>query len=310
MMVLAIVVGAIICLNLISLFINQVFFSHELDDIQPYGKMVGVNGKNMHVYSMGDGDDTIVLLPGVGVPLPSADLSPLMRELSKDYTVVCIENFGVGFSDETDMPRTNENYTEEIRSVLSSAGFAPPYILMPHSGSGIHSEYYASKYPDEISAIILLDPTPSADIISPDIPKFALNLSKVQQAIGLTRVFNPLIISSVLGINEKDGYTPKEIADYTKFMNHVNNDTIIDQTYRFNDNIREVMGMDFPDSIPALRILSSETEGKLRDDVLKKHLARLGSKAESITLDGNHFIYHMAAREIVEATIAFLGKMN
>jgi pimeloyl-ACP methyl ester carboxylesterase len=65
----------------------------------------------MHVYALGDGGKTIVLLPGFGVSLPSADFGPLMRELSKEYTVVCVEYFGIGFSDRTDTPRTNENYT-------------------------------------------------------------------------------------------------------------------------------------------------------------------------------------------------------
>ena len=126
--VLAIILGVIISINLISFIINKAFFSHELDGLSPYGEMVDVNGKNMHVYSRGDGEKTIVLLPGFGVPLPSADFGPLMRELSKEYTVVCIEYFGVGFSDEIDTPRTNKNYTQEIRAALSEAGFAPPYV--------------------------------------------------------------------------------------------------------------------------------------------------------------------------------------
>jgi len=304
------VIGVIIAINLISLFINQVFFSKELDGIDPYGELVEINGRKMHVYSMGHGETTIVLLPGFGVPLPSADFGPLMRELSKEYTVVCIEYFGVGFSDQTNVPRTNENYTEEIRLSLSSAGFAAPYVLMPHSGSSIFSEYYAAKYPDEVSAIILLDPTPSADIVNPDIPKFVGTLGKVQQAIGLSRLFNPVIVSSVLGINEKSGYTKEEIEDYTKFMNHCINDTSNEQTCRFNDNTREVMNMDFPNEIPVLRILSSETEKKLKDDILKNHLDKLGINAKSITLEGNHFIYHMAVTEIAEATISLLSQLQ
>lgn len=51
-----IVIGVIVSLNLISLTVNQVFFSNELDNIAHYGKMVEVNGEKMHVYSMGNGD--------------------------------------------------------------------------------------------------------------------------------------------------------------------------------------------------------------------------------------------------------------
>ena len=38
----------------------------------------------MHITQAGEGETTIVLLPGLGEGLPSADFAPLIRELSKD----------------------------------------------------------------------------------------------------------------------------------------------------------------------------------------------------------------------------------
>ncbi len=306
--VLAIIFGVIVLINLISLTINQVFFSGELDNLTPYGELVEVNGERMHVYSMGEGDKTIVLLPGYSVPLPSADFAPLMRALSKDYTVVSIEYFGIGFSDQTGVPRTNDNYTEEIRTALNTAGFSPPYVLMPHSGSGIHTEYYATKYPDEVSAIIMLDTTSSAEK-SFDLPKFAYRFGKVQQAIGLSRWINPIIISSVLEINEDNGYTQTEIDDYTKFMNHLYNDTIIDQLSRLNENIEEVMGMSFPDNIPVLKLVASGTaKGRSTgDDYQNAHIERLGENAEWKIIEGTHFLYHGHVEDIFNATNDFLN---
>lgn len=137
--------------------LHKTYFKKQLKEIEPYGEMVEVSNKKMHVYSMGQGNDTIVLLPGHGVPLPSADFAPLMRKLSEKYRVVTVEYFGVGFSDETDTPRTNENYMNEIREALHKAGIEPPYILMPHSISGIYSEYYATKHPEEVKGLILLN---------------------------------------------------------------------------------------------------------------------------------------------------------
>ena len=37
---------------------------------------------------------------------------------------------------------------------MEEAGFKAPYILMPHSISSVYSEYYATKYPKEVEAII------------------------------------------------------------------------------------------------------------------------------------------------------------
>jgi len=307
MTVFLIILGSIVCLNIISFTINQIFFSSELASISPYGELIEINGQKMHVYSMGIGEKTIVLLPGFSVPLPCADFGPLMRELSKDYTVVCIEYFGIGFSEQTDTPRTNENYTEEIRNALSLAGYKAPYVLMPHSGSGIYSEYYAAKYPDEVSAIILLDTTSSAKTET-IVPKFVYGISKVQQSIGLNRIVNFFVVPSLL--NKENGYTEKEISDYGKFINHYYNDTIADQLSRSNDNIIEVMGMDFPNEVPVLKLIASQTTKQVGDEYQTNHLSRLGVNAESITLNGSHFIYHSDAARIYEATNTFLEKYN
>ncbi|MEN6385302.1 MAG: alpha/beta hydrolase, partial [Phycisphaerales bacterium] len=240
MTVLTIILGIIVGLNVIGFAVNKIFYANELAAVSPYGQIVEVNGQKMHVYAMGNGEKTIVLLPGFGVPLPSADFGPLMRELAKEYTVVCIEYFGIGFSDQTDTPRTNENYMEETRTALSSTGFKAPYVLMPHSASGIYSEYYAAKYPDEVSAIIMLDTTSTAKTEAKNLPKFVYTLGKLQQACGLSRIANGLVTPVQKAEN---GYTAKEINDYKMFANHVLNDTIIDQSYRMLDNINEVSAL-------------------------------------------------------------------
>ncbi|MCR5794006.1 MAG: alpha/beta hydrolase, partial [Solobacterium sp.] len=41
---------------------------------------------------------------------------------------------------------------------LMSLGIEGPYILVPHSASGLEAVYWAGKYPDEVEAIIGLDP--------------------------------------------------------------------------------------------------------------------------------------------------------
>lgn len=300
-----IIIGIILTMNIISLIVNKIFFAHELDDISPYGEIVEVNGPKMHIYSMGEGDKTLVLLPGLGAPLPSADFGPLMRALSKDFTVVCIDYFGYGFSDETKAPRTNENYMKETRLALSAAGFEPPYILMPHSASGIYSEYYAAKYPDEIAAIIMLDTTSSA-VEATKVPRFVYQLAKAQRAVGLNRIVGSITVSLML--KEENGYTKKEISDYRKFFNHANNDTIINQNIQFYDNVLEVMGMEFPDEVPVLKIVPTGTIKQVGEEYQTYHLNRLGANAKSITLDGNHFIYHNRTKDICEATTAFLSE--
>lgn len=91
----------------------------------------------------------------------------------------------------------------------------------------------------------MIDTTSSAET-STNVPKFVYSLGKVQQAIGLSRPINSIIVTSTLGINERNKYTQMGIGDYTKFMNHYYNDTIADQLVRLNENIEEIFGIYFP----------------------------------------------------------------
>jgi len=307
MAVLAIILGVIVCLNIIGFAINKIFFANELETVLPYGQMVEVNGQKMHVYSMGAGDQTVVLLPGFGVSLPSADFGPLMRALSQDYCVVSLEYFGIGFSDPTDTPRTNENYTEETRTALALSGFKAPYVLMPHSASGVYSEYYAAKYPDEVSAIIMLDTTSTAITGSKNPPKILYTFGKLQQACGLTRVTYGLVPPAQKAEN---GYTKKEIGDYKLFAYHVLNDTIINQSFTLIDNINEVNAIPFPQDIPVLKLVSTQTEKKVGWKYQTDHLNRLGAMAESRMIDSSHFMYQTKIEEICDATNTFLEKID
>ena len=307
MIIFLIVLGILVCLNIFGFAVNRIFFSNELSAALPYGQMTEVDGKKMHVYSLGSGRQTVVLLPGFGVSLPSADFGPLMRELSGHYTVVCVEYFGIGFSDQTDSPRTNANYIKEIRTALSLAGFTPPYVLMPHSASGIYCEYYAARYPDEVSAIIMLDTTSTAiKAKGGNPPRFIYSIALLQQATGFTRITAGLVPPAQ---KPENGYTAKEIGDYKLFTYHVLNNTIIDQSMRMLDNIKEVKEMPFPQDIPVLKLISSQSQKSVGNEYQASHLARLGSAAESIIIDSNHFIYQGRSIDICRAAETFLEKI-
>lgn len=311
MVILGWVLGVIVLLNVIGFIVNKVFFKDELKTIEPYGEMVDVDGSKMHIYSLGSGKETIVLLPGWGVALPSADFGPLMRKLSEKYTVVTVEYFGVGFSDEVDTPRTNANYTNEIRTALEKAGFNPPYILMPHSASGIYSEYYATKYPEEVSSIIMLDTTSTARVEKiPSYVQYIYSLAKLQQATGSTR----LLLKLVPDQNSlQNGYTLKEKNDYKKFACHSINDTIIRQSTELIENIKELKPLPFPDHIRVLKIISKQTIAAMakkdKDDGMgyqNEHLNRLGENVSYRVLDTTHFPYHNKVEEISNLTDEFL----
>jgi pimeloyl-ACP methyl ester carboxylesterase len=317
MMILKGIVVAILILMVIGAILHNTYLKGKLAAIKPYGQLVAVDDGQMHIYSMGNGEKTIVLLPGMGVSLPSAEFSPLMRKLSGRYTVVCVEYFGAGFSSVTLKLRTCKNYVEETRAALSCAGFNAPYVLMPHSISSIYSEYYAAEYPEEVEAVISLDGTSTA-FYGGEMPAFIkslLSIAKFQQAIGTTSVLAHLITNKRYLLS--NGYTEKEIKDMITFAGFSVNDTVLDQMANVPAFVKQTMDLTFPKFIPYFKVISRktyETPNKqikmTPQEYQHKHLERIGEHAKYEILEGNHFIYANNSERISEIADSLLIKHN
>lgn len=316
MMIVGVIFGFVAVTMVIGATVHATYFKGKLEQIEPYGQIVDVDEGQMHLYSMGDGEKTIVLLPGMGVALPSADFSPLMRKLSENHTVVTVEYFGVGFSSQTAKPRTTENYVEEIRMALREGGFEEPYVLMPHSISSVYGEYYASKYPDEVEAIISLDGTSTAFYEEmPSIVKFVLPIAKFQQSTGTFSLLAQVTTNKQQLLAK--GYTEKEISDMVTFGGFTMNKNVLEQIASTSEYIKDTKDLPFPESVPYFKVISKKTY-ETPNKQLKMtpqqyqydHLERIGEHVEYEILDGNHFIYANNADRILEIVDNLLIKAN
>lgn len=316
MLIFGIIVAVIVIFMLIGGILHTTYFEGKLEQIKPYGQLVDIKDGQMHVYTMGNGEKTIVLLPGMGVGLPSADFAPLMRKLSEKYTVVIIEYFGVGFSSETSRPRTSENYVEEIRTALGAMGFKAPYVLMPHSISSVYSEYYAAKYPKEVEAIISLDGTSTAYYAEmPGYIKAILPIAKFQQTVGTLSLIAPLTVNKTQLLSY--GYTEKEINDMIVFAGFSINDTLLEQIASSTEFVKQTMDLPFPDSVPYFKVISKKTyetpNKQLKvtpQEYQYNHLERIGKHVKYEILDGTHFIYANNVDRITEITDDLLRETN
>lgn len=152
-----IILGVVILLFL-AIFINhQIRLKKEAKLLTPIGQLVEVDGHKMNIYIEGEGEQTIVFLSGGGTCSPVLDFKSLYSLLSDDYKVVVVEKFGYGFSDVVDKERDVVSVLADTRAALAAAGVEGPYILCPHSMSGIEALYWAQQYPEEVSAIVGLD---------------------------------------------------------------------------------------------------------------------------------------------------------
>jgi len=96
---------------------------------------------------------------------------------------------------------------EETRACLKLAGVDGPYLLVPHSLSGLEALYWAQKYPHEVKAIIGLDPRIPTFEKMP--PKFIV---KVMKFIGVLTSDMINEISHAQGNAEKIKSLPKPVT--------------------------------------------------------------------------------------------------
>lgn len=122
----------------------------------PPGELVAVNGSRMHIRCTGTGSPVVVMEAGsTDISLSWAKVQPGVAEFSR---VCSYDRLGYGWSDAFEGPVTARDVTGRLHSLLGAANVSPPYVLVGHSLGGEYVRYYASRYPDEVAGIVLVDP--------------------------------------------------------------------------------------------------------------------------------------------------------
>ncbi|WP_245816460.1 alpha/beta fold hydrolase [Rhodococcus maanshanensis] len=278
-------------------------------------RYVEVDGRRMSVAVQGSGPRTIVLMPGLGTPAPILGFAPLARRLAGKNTVVTVEYFGLGLSDGTDAPRTSEAIVDETRAALRELGLDGPYVLMPHSISGLYAMWWATHHPDEVAAVVGLDDERYTSEGAKDDPDWPSWMSGVN-AVGGTRDLIALDTSAdYLGLvadyreslGESADYTPDQQDLYLRAYSWVLNSTMLDEMAREAENVRAVEGAVFPPTLPALSILASSSL-EVEPEWEPSHRAAISNPAiQQVTvMDGHHYLFHAHAAAIAAQTERFL----
>ena len=179
----------ILCFSflLISFIHHRIRLSKEDKLFVAIGQREEVNGYNLNVYFEGEGTTTLVFMSGGGTCSPILDFKSLYSLLSNEYRIVVVEKAGYGFSDVVDIDRDIDSVLSDTRQALVQAGIQGPYVLCPHSMSGIEALYWAQKYPNEVTAIVGLDMAVPEAYENYKINISLIKLGEFAANIGLTR---------------------------------------------------------------------------------------------------------------------------
>jgi len=175
----------------------------ELLEKDGFVNLVSAGDYNMNINIFGDGKYQIIAMPGSGDAEFPAGMKLFSEHLSDDFSLVVVSRPGYGLCEETKNEITTEYIVESTRTALKNAGIETPYILMPHSMSGIYATYWENTYPDEVSGVIFLDSVNEADEEAemPGTAKFLFKIFQFFGKAGVSRAF-----TDIAGISTEDVY--------------------------------------------------------------------------------------------------------
>lgn len=286
--------------------------AYEQKKYPPLGQLVEVDGENMHVYTKGDGENTIVLLGGLGTSAPVLDFEPLIDELSQQNKVVVVEGFGYGWSDITKKERSVENIVEELRLALKEANISGPYILMPHSISGIYSMYYANEYPEEVKAIVGIDPTlpQSFDYFGEPTPSTSVFM-KLVAPTGISRMLSSIFAADLMPIADEGTYTDEEFKMIKAITSwKLSNKNIVDESNAIQSSVNKTKDMSFPTNIPVLIFAAKNDEepvdGKTNMTFYEEQLS-INDSNKLVELEGHHYLHWTHSKEMTDTINHFIN---
>lgn len=268
------------------------------ENLKCNGKLVNINGHNIHVYVVGDTDKPkIVLMSGSGTVAPVYDFKVLYEKLSKYFRVIVVEKFGYGYSDIFDSIADIDTVIETQKKALKLAGENGPYILMPHSMSGVEALRWAQMYPDDVRAIIGNDMcTPLTYSVWTD--------EQIEKKIKLMKFATKHRLQSVLCAVNNRSLTKDEIKQH-KLLRKRNafNICIVNESQKILSNVDIVRNAGYK-KCPILLFVSNskQTQGYWYE--AQKEFSNL-LHAKLIRYDCGHYIHHYKSEEMTNEIIRF-----
>ena len=311
--ILGITITIIMFIGVISVFALMINHNNQLrqeaKEYLPPGRIVEVNDKKLHVYTEGEGDITLVFMAGHGTSNPTLDFKPLWMRMIDEYRIAVVEKSGYGWSETSNSPRDIDTMLDETRKLLKLSGEKAPYVLFPHSMSGLEAIYWAQKYPDEVKAIIGLDPcTPETIDLIPEPQKIQLNLMYFISRIGLTRFMPESEVSQSLPLMKSSELSEEDKNQYLAvfYKSALTKDMLREIDY-LQDNAETVATNGVPINIPMYFFISDDQEASAIGwrEALSDYVSKL-TIGKYMQLATGHYVHHDKADIISEEAKTFL----
>jgi pimeloyl-ACP methyl ester carboxylesterase len=125
----------------------------------PVDALVSIDHGRLHLRCVGRGETTVLLVAGWGEGDESwGAVEPAISERAR---VCSYERFGTGTSDVPTSTQTFDTQATDLHALLDEAAEPGPYVVVGHSFGGAEAVTFASKYPDDVTGLLLVDASPT-----------------------------------------------------------------------------------------------------------------------------------------------------
>ncbi len=112
--------------------------------------------QRLFVRQEGSGTATVVFEAGIGAS--SLNWRHVQKAVAAFSGAISYDRAGLGWSGPRRTARTPAIVAAELHELLRRAGVTPPLVLVGHSFGGLVMRRYALLYPDDVAAMVLVDP--------------------------------------------------------------------------------------------------------------------------------------------------------
>ena len=180
--------GGALVLALVVATSVQWLLSHLALERNPApGEMVVVDGRRVHLLCQGQGSPAVILESGM--PGTALGWASVIEDIASFARVCAYDRAGYGWSEAGPEPRILSNITRELRDLFRTAQVGPPYVLVGHSFGGLVVQVYASRFPDEVAGMVLVDSS------HPNLARRSERLDRMGRAAVRLKLLAPLGIA-------------------------------------------------------------------------------------------------------------------
>jgi pimeloyl-ACP methyl ester carboxylesterase len=118
----------------------------------PPGRLIDIRGRKLHLYCIGAGSPTVILMAGGGAF--SIDWALVQPKVAQNTRVCSYDRAGLAWSDSGPADETVEQTISDLHLLLRNSGEKGAYLLVGASVGGIYIQAYQRSFPTEVAGLV------------------------------------------------------------------------------------------------------------------------------------------------------------